>query len=160
MKKIIIIPLSLILIYVIFIKNKFIWDPSININENPYIESIYEESFNLKHGCVATSTNYLEFKSRLLSKKDYRGSRFYDQDIAIYDFVLGWGIMSIDKYIKKVNISQNDRWFFYKMKDISHGAILEHFDNFHMIPENDSISEKLDNVIPGQVIALKGYLVS
>lgn len=101
-----------------------------------------------------------ELKAKVLGKERYRFDR--ESDIAPYDLALGWGRMSDQAIIDKIDISQRTRWFFWKADHypISRKEIEQSASNMHIIPATDKIMDELDDLVVGEIIYLKGYLVS
>ena len=77
------------------------------------------------------------------------------------DLALGWGQMSDQAIIDKIQFSQSGRWYRWSVDQfpIPRRTIETHSANMHMVPSTDWIESKLDKVKQGQLIALEGYLV-
>ncbi|MDA3859982.1 MAG: hypothetical protein PF445_02035 [Melioribacteraceae bacterium] len=101
-----------------------------------------------------------ELKAKVLGKERYRFDR--ESDIAPYDLALGWGRMSDQTIIDKFDISQRARWFFWDTDSypIPRKEIEQSASNMHIIPATDEIMNELDDLVVGEIIYLKGYLVS
>lgn len=101
-----------------------------------------------------------ELKAKVLGKERYRYDR--ESDLAPYDLALGWGRMSDQAVIDKFDISQRARWFFWKSDNypIPRKEIEISAANMHMIPATEEIKDELDDLLVGEIIYLKGYLVS
>ena len=101
-----------------------------------------------------------ELKAKVLSKERYRFDR--ESDLAPYDLALGWGKMSNQTIVDKFEISQRRRWFFWDADNypIPRKEIEKSASNMHIIPATDEIMDELDDLIVGEIIYLKGYLVS
>ena len=101
-----------------------------------------------------------ELKAKVLGKERYRFDR--GADISPYDLALGWGRMSNQSIVDKFNISQHSRWFFWKTDNypIPRKELEISASNMHIIPATDKIMDELDDLIIGEIIYLKGYLVS
>lgn len=102
----------------------------------------------------------IELKAKVLGKERYR----YDSssDISPYDLALGWGQMSDQRIVDEIDISQSSRWFFWNTETylISRKELEVSASNMHMIPANQKIKNELDDILVGEIIYLKGYLVS
>jgi hypothetical protein len=100
-----------------------------------------------------------ELKAKVLSKKRYR----FDEGalIAPYDLVLGWGRMSDQAVIDRIDISQRSRWYFWKAKHppIPKAEIAMCSANMHIIPANKIVKSELEDVLVGEIIYLKGFLI-
>jgi hypothetical protein len=77
------------------------------------------------------------------------------------DLALGWGPMSDESALERIDISQSGRFYFWHVKEfpIPRRDIEIHSANMHMIPATAEVERRLLRVRPGQVVALTGYLV-
>jgi hypothetical protein len=78
------------------------------------------------------------------------------------DFALGWGPMSDNTILRAIDISQSDRFYFWRLSNralLSKDAIVSHSANTHVIPENSLIARQLSRLRRGQVVSLSGVLV-
>ena len=99
-------------------------------------------------------------EARVLSTETYHMGR--EADLSPVDLALGWGPMSDSAVLDRLQISQGNRFYFYRWSDqppIQPSEIVEHSANMHMIPASDEIKSRLDKVREGQVVAITGYLV-
>lgn len=99
-------------------------------------------------------------QARVLSTEAYHAGR--EADLSPVDLALGWGPMSDSAVLDRLQISQGNRFYFYRWTGrppIPPTDIVEHSANMHMIPANDDIKRRLGKVRTGQVVALNGYLV-
>jgi hypothetical protein len=99
-------------------------------------------------------------EARVLSTENYHAGR--EAELSPTDLALGWGPMSDSAVLDRLQISQGNRFYFYRWSDqppIPAGEIAEHSANMHMIPASDDVKRRLDQVREGQVVALRGYLV-
>jgi len=97
--------------------------------------------------------------ARVLSKEQYR---FDDvADISPIDLALGWGPMSDQSILDKLDISQGDRWYFLypKTPSVPLSALMQCSSNMHMVPADGSIKRRLKGLRVGQIIDLSGYLI-
>lgn len=97
--------------------------------------------------------------ARVLSSKNYHMGR--EADLAPVDLALGWGPMSDEAVLDKIDISQGNRFYYWHVDafPIPRKDIETHSANMHMIPADDSIEERLKSVRVGQVVQFEGYLV-
>ena len=97
--------------------------------------------------------------ARVLGKKRYTSGR--EADLSNYDLALGWGPMSDQAVLDKMQISQRGRWYHYKFSSapIQHGEITRHSGNMHIIAADDRIAERLADIVTGHLVSLAGYLV-
>jgi hypothetical protein len=77
------------------------------------------------------------------------------------DFALGWGNMSDESILEKINISQSGRWYHWQVDffPIPRREIETHSANMHLIPADDEIEDNIDRAKKGDIIKLSGYLV-
>ncbi|WP_051559996.1 hypothetical protein [Marinobacterium jannaschii] len=97
--------------------------------------------------------------ARVLAREDY----FLDKesDISPTDLALGWGPMSDSSVLEKFEISQSNRWYYWKSYNlpIARRQVRNSSANVHMIPANDQVSDALKSVDVDQVVSMEGYLV-
>ena len=95
----------------------------------------------------------------ILHLKRYHSGR--ESDLSPVDLALGWGPMSDQSIIDRLEISQSRRWYEYKAKvlPLPHKVISSSSSNMHMIPANGEIRKRLLAVRQGELISLGGYLV-
>jgi hypothetical protein len=78
------------------------------------------------------------------------------------DLALGWGPMSDNRILRSMNISQSNRFYFWRAGadvPISRDAIIAHSANTHVIPENVLVARQLSHLRRGAVVKLTGDLV-
>jgi hypothetical protein len=100
-----------------------------------------------------------QIKARVLSRNNFSIGK--ESEISPFDLALGWGPMSDQSVIDKLAISQSNRWYRWKAdvlpipaKEISLNSA-----NVHIIPKEEKVEEKFNNVYKGSLIEMKGYLV-
>ncbi|MCU0414714.1 MAG: hypothetical protein MUE91_09990, partial [Ignavibacteriaceae bacterium] len=100
-----------------------------------------------------------KIKARVLSRNDF--SVGMESEISPYDLALGWGPMSDQSVIDKLDISQSNRWYRWKadVLPIPAREISLNSANVHIIPKDEAIEEKFDEVFKGSLIEMNGYLV-
>jgi hypothetical protein len=98
-------------------------------------------------------------KARVLSTEDY--SMGTEAELSPTDLALGWGPMSDEAVLKKVKISQGNRFYYWHVDEfpIAQREIEIHAANTHIIPANDSIKRQLSKIRPGQIVDIKGQLI-
>jgi hypothetical protein len=78
------------------------------------------------------------------------------------DLALGWGPLSDNRILKGMDISQANRFYFWRSTPgtlVSKEDIISHSANTHVIPESPLIARQLSHLRPGQVVTLSGLLV-
>lgn len=102
-----------------------------------------------------------DVEARVLSKELYRTGR--EADLSPVDLALGWGVMSDSEVLSALKISQSGRFYFYRWENQPPRPPVEiarHSANMHMIPADRDIEERLKAVRPGQIVHLRGKLVT
>jgi len=109
-----------------------------------------------------TITPLAEFKIKALVLSTNSFSIGRESDLSPIDLALGWGEMSNQSILDGMEISQSNRWYNWKAKVlvIPANEISTHSANMHIIPANDQIEDKLDELYKGCVIEINGFLVS
>ena len=70
--------------------------------------------------------------------------------------------MSDEAVLARIDVSQSGRFYYWRYEGsppIPHREIEVSSANMHLIPATRAIEKKLKNLRPGNVVALKGYLV-
>ena len=100
-----------------------------------------------------------QIKARVLSRNNFSLGK--ESEVSPFDLALGWGSMSNQSVIDKIDISQSNRWYRWRAdvlpipaKEISLNSA-----NVHIIPKDETINDKFDDVYSGSLIEMKGYLV-
>ena len=100
-----------------------------------------------------------DVKARVLSRNNFWLGK--ESELSPFDLALGWGPMSDQSVINKIDIWQRDRWYFWEadklpipMNEISLNSA-----NTHIIPKDENVKDEFDKVYKGSLIEMKGYLV-
>ena len=98
-------------------------------------------------------------EARLLARENYLMGR--ESDLSKTDFGLGWGRMSDESVLKKIQFSHFNRFLSWRVQEfpIPQREIETSAANMHLIPADASVDEKIGQVRRGQVVRLQGYLV-
>jgi hypothetical protein len=101
-----------------------------------------------------------EVEARVLSVESYRtdgGAR-----VSPIDFALGWGPMSDSAVLEHFRIRQGGRFFSIHPDEqaIDIRTAMLSASNMHLIPATDEIGARLKRVRPGNIVRLRGQLVS
>ena len=96
---------------------------------------------------------------RILHREDYSMGPL--AKLVPTDFAVGWGRMSDSAVLASIEISQANRFYFWRTQDwpIERGEIEAHSANWHVIPENDTVRAVLGRLRTGSVVELRGRLV-
>ncbi len=100
-----------------------------------------------------------EISARVLHKK-----RYFDEscDLAPYDLAVGWGPMSDQRVLDQLEISQGNRFFFWRYEHqppLPIPEIIAHGANMHLIPANQCLFWKIFWLHAGDLVRLRGMLV-
>ena len=106
-----------------------------------------------------TSLASFELHARVLARERYRFDRA--AELSPVDLALGWGRMSDSSVLARIEIRQQDRWYYWSSPElpIPEAEITSHSANMHMIPATPVVRDRLLDVRVGQVIRLRGQLV-
>jgi hypothetical protein len=78
------------------------------------------------------------------------------------DLALGWGVMSDSAALKRVEISQSNRFYYWRTSvdgPLTREAIIAHSANTHVIPADPLVARELGRLRPGETVTLTGDLV-
>ena len=111
------------------------------------------------NGYNITPLQSFYIEARVLSTEHYTFGRA--ADLAPVDLVLGWGPMSDEAVLSKIDITQSNRFYYWHVDafPIPREQIETNSANMHMIPADSAIEKVLKSIRPGQLVKLKGYLV-
>ena len=111
------------------------------------------------NGHTITPLQPFQLEALVLGREDYRFDR--GARVSPTDLALGWGPMADPQILKRIDISQSNRWYRWRTDDfpIPRRDIETHSANMHLIPADASVAHALERVEPGQRITLAGQLV-
>jgi hypothetical protein len=101
-----------------------------------------------------------QLTARVLARESYHFDAM--SDLVPEDLALGWGPMSDNSVLRTMNISQSNRFYYWRTSAATHVArdtIISHSANTHVIPQTAAIARLLARLRPGQVVTLRGELV-
>jgi len=78
------------------------------------------------------------------------------------DLALGWGPMSDSGTLRSFEISQSNRFYYWRPKGammLPRETVIAHSANTHVIPADPVVARRLSHLRPGQVVTLSGDLV-
>jgi hypothetical protein len=101
-------------------------------------------------------------QGRVLCSERY--SRDFLSDVSPIDIGLGWGPMSDQSVLDKLEFVQANRKLSYELADQEHppasyGTLWQYMKNVHTLPADAGIGKKVCSVRTGDLIELGGYLV-
>jgi hypothetical protein len=98
--------------------------------------------------------------ARLLHRKIYRWDR--QSALAPVDLAVGWGPLSDQAVLDRLDISQSMRFFWYEYRNpppIAKEEIVSHATNLHIIPATREIASQCRSLRIGSLFHLSGELV-
>jgi hypothetical protein len=107
-----------------------------------------------------TARAHYELTARVLGNERYHLDAL--APLIPEDLALGWGPMSDTRMLRSVEISQGNRFYFWRADGalpLPREAIIAHSANTHVIPANARIARQLSGLRRGEVVALSGDLV-
>jgi hypothetical protein len=111
-------------------------------------------------GYRITALAEFELQARVLAREDYRFDA--GADLSPVDLALGWGRMSDESVLEHIKIAQGGRFYFWYVNrfPIPRREIETHSANMHLIPGDETVAYRLKQIREGEVVAVRGYLVS
>jgi len=96
---------------------------------------------------------------RILHREDYSLGSL--ASLMPTDFAVGWGPMSDSSVLAGIEISQANRFYFWRTASwpIGREEIESHSANWHLIPDNDAVRAVLSRLRAGSLVELRGRLV-
>jgi hypothetical protein len=161
-----ILPLAILLVIVVAFVIKLWPDPVIEYEagvlcpDEPVQTSPSRSSPWLHKDFMFTALADYEIRARVLSRRNYGSGT--ESDISPVDFALGWGRMSDQFVLDRLKITQGQRWYRWKVRDIMpipQKEIERSSANVHIIPGDKQVEKAIDKVYVGSVVHMKGYLV-
>jgi hypothetical protein len=101
-----------------------------------------------------------QLTARVLAREPYHFDAM--SDLVPEDLALGWGPMSDNSVLRTIDISQSNRFYYWRASSATHLAretIISHSANTHVIPQTPAIARALARLRPGEVVTLSGDLV-
>jgi hypothetical protein len=98
--------------------------------------------------------------ARVLAREPYHFDAM--SDLVPEDLALGWGPMSDNSVLRTIDISQSNRFYYWRASSatrLAREAIISHSANTHVIPQTPAIARVLARLRPGQLVTLSGDLV-
>jgi hypothetical protein len=98
--------------------------------------------------------------ARVLAREPYHFDSL--SDLIPEDLALGWGPMSDSRVLRTLEISQGNRFYYWRptaATTLARDSIIAHSANTHVIPQDATIARQLQRLRPGEVVTLSGALV-
>ncbi len=117
------------------------------------------EKVKMGHWTLTVRATY-QLKARVLSRESYHFDAM--SDLVPEDLALGWGPMSDNSVLRTIEISQSNRFYYWRASAatrLARETIISHSANTHVIPQTPAIARVLSRLRPGEVVVLSGELV-
>lgn len=138
-----------------------VWGPGPVVSTDPVQEPTERFGWSARGFSFEPQAEF-HVRARVLSIKWYP-ERDPTSGFAPVDFALGWGPMSDDQVLERLEISQSGRWYRYRWGSegppISVVSIVGSSANMHLSPASSEVENVLKNVREGDVVVLRGMLV-
>jgi hypothetical protein len=137
------------------------YPPGVLINDEPAQVMLPDYTAAISYGAFSLKPLALfSVDGRVLHRRNYR----YDAGAALVpvDLALGWGPMSNETVLDRLNISQSMRFYWYQYKlppPIPAEEIVSHSANMHIIPATPEIASRCKSLRAGSLVHLVGDLV-
>ena len=110
-------------------------------------------------GYSITPLEPFQLTGRILSTHSYRSGR--EAELSPIDLAVGWDEMAKPDNIAQLNISQRNRWMYWKAKrlPLPRRQLESSMANVHIIPASAGVAEQVQTLAPGTLVTLDGDLV-
>jgi hypothetical protein len=133
--------------------------PGVLVSDEPWQRLVKRSAF--AHGDYElTPLADFEVEARVLSVEQYNMDG--GASLSPIDFALGWGPMSDSAVLSHFRISQGARFFsiYPDEQAIDLKTAMRNASNMHLIPSDGLLEDRLKDVKPGNIVLLRGQLVS
>ena len=131
------------------------------LQSSPSVDDVRDTGGQLSIGeyRITPLQEQFEISARVLGRKDYTFGR--EADLSPMDLALGWGPMADPEVIAAFDISQSGRWYRWRAQQlpIPLRSVQTHSANMHMVPANQLIAARLNDIREGDLIELSGQLI-
>ncbi len=134
--------------------------PGVLVPQAPRQVAVPESTFNVDEYQLTRMAAF-ELRARVLSSESYYLWR--EAALSPLDLALGWGVMSDQAVLDRIDISQSGRWYHTRYDypaPVSDSQIINNSSNMHMIPADRAIRKQLKNLRRGDIVQLAGHLVN
>jgi hypothetical protein len=145
----------------VYLHRPLIYPPGILVSSEPEQTTLPKSAIPIERGAFHLKPlAHFALDARLLHRKIYRWDR--QSALAPMDLAVGWGPMSDQAVLDRLNITQSMRFFWYEYQmppPISKEQIISHATNLHIIPGTSAIASRCKSLRIGTLIHLSGELV-
>jgi hypothetical protein len=158
--------LYLLLIVAIFFgwrdwsRREIVHPPGILVPDEPRQSAVADPRAFEWAGFRLSPRAQFDIRARVLSREDYRWDD--GSDLSPVDLALGWGAMSDQSVLERIEISQGARWYYTRYDypaPLPDSEIIRSSGNMHMVPANEYVRRQLKKIRPGHLIHARGLLV-
>lgn len=144
---------------VFFNTRRVSYGPGILALQPPVQKKVSPPTYQRVGEYTMTELATFDIKAKVLSKKNYRFGR--EAEVSPTDLALGWGLMSDERVLEDIRISQSGRFYFWRTREfpIPRKDIERLSANMHLIPFDAAVAKRLKQVRERQLIELSGTLV-
>ena len=142
-------------------RREIIHPPGVLVPQAPRQVAVAEFAYFVHRGFRLTPRAELDIRARVLSREDYRFGK--ESELSPMDLALGWGVMSDQAVLDRIEISQSGRWYRTRYDfpaPVSDQQIIISSSNMHMIPATGAIKKRIRKLRRGDIVHLAGYLVN
>jgi hypothetical protein len=134
--------------------------PGVMVREQPQQEKIISPLSHRLNAYTINEVATFNIKAKVLSKENYYSDR--GSDISPIDLALGWGNMSDESVLAKIEITQSRRFYYWRLESfpIPRKEIESHSANMHIIPASDSVKSTIKKIRKGDIVEMSGSLVN
>ncbi len=153
------IPVVIFIVYKSLPEKSIIYPAGILVAEDPkQVNLTHRKEWQRDEFSFRALAEY-KIKGRVLSMNFYSLGK--ESELSPVDLALGWGRMSDQNIIDKITVTQSNRWYHWETESmpIPRSEISKSSANVHIIPKDDSIKDKIDELYKGSLIEMKGFLV-
>jgi hypothetical protein len=136
------------------------YPPGVLVSELPKQTDVRDPAPVMMDDYELTARADFKIRARVLSRENYSWGS--EADLSPVDLALGWGVMSDQAVLDRIEISQGSRWYHTRYQlpaPISDREIIQNSGNMHMIPADNWVRKKLRGVRVGDIVWLQGKLV-
>ena len=135
------------------------YGPGVIAPDEPRQSSTSEEPFYVDNIQYIPKASF-DIEARVLSREDY--SMDAESKVSPTDLALGWGRMSDEAILEQIDISQRNRFYYWRVEQfpIPRKEIEQNSANMHLIPADAYVAGQIDKVKSGELVRFSGYLVN
>ena len=146
--------------YLLQPEDRVVLGPGVMAEDPPWQQNLDQTEYFMHGDHRVTLMADFGLRAKLLARESYYLGE--EAEISPVDFALGWGPMSDEAVLQHIDISQSNRWYRWRASSESGIPLHDikwHSSNMHIIPADDSVADRIDEVRVGQVVELSGHLV-